>query len=79
MYQNLVLAKNKLRKFQQISSYNHVFEPTTEVLKSEYHLKGKWKSEVFKNNNRIRVSNKSNLEECLFASNNDGLKSIYPN
>ena len=53
MYQNLVLAKNKLRKFQQISSYNHVFEPTIEVLKSEYHLKGKWKSEVFKNNNPI--------------------------
>ncbi len=32
----------------------------------------------FLNNNRIRVSNKSNLEECLFASNNEGLKSIYP-
>ena len=30
------------------------------------------------NNNRIRVSKKSNLEECLFASNSDGLKSIYP-
>ena len=32
----------------------------------------------FINNNRIRVSNKSNLDECLFASNNDGIKSIYP-
>ena len=32
----------------------------------------------FLNNNRIRVSKKSNLEECLFASNNKGLKSIYP-
>ena len=30
------------------------------------------------NNNRIRVSKKSNLDECLFASNNDGVKSIYP-
>ena len=30
------------------------------------------------NNNRIRVSNKSNLDECLFASNNEGIKSIYP-
>ena len=30
------------------------------------------------NNNRIRVSKKSNLEECLFASNSDGLRSIYP-
>ena len=32
----------------------------------------------FINNNRIRVSNKSNLDECLFASNNQGIKSIYP-
>mgnify|MGYP001156787451 FL=1 len=53
MYQNLVLAKNKLKKFQQISSYNHVFQPTIEVLNSEYQYKGKWKSEVFKNNNPI--------------------------
>ena len=30
------------------------------------------------NNNRIRVSKKSNLDECLFASNSDGVKSIYP-
>ena len=30
------------------------------------------------NNNRIRVSKKSNLDECLFASNNYGVKSIYP-
>ena len=32
----------------------------------------------FLNNNRSRVSNKTNLDECLFASNNDGIKSIYP-
>ncbi len=30
------------------------------------------------NNNRIRVSNKTNLEECLFATDNFGIKSIYP-
>ena len=30
------------------------------------------------NNNRIRVSNKSNIEDCLFASNNDGIKFIHP-
>ena len=30
------------------------------------------------NNSRIRVSKKSNLEKCLFASNNDGIKSVYP-
>ena len=32
----------------------------------------------FINNCRIRASNKSNLEECLFASNNDGIRSIHP-
>ena len=32
----------------------------------------------FFNNNRVRVSNKSNLDECLFASNSHGLKSIFP-
>ena len=30
------------------------------------------------NNSRVRVSNKSNLDDCLFASNNDGIKSIHP-
>ena len=30
------------------------------------------------NNLRIRVSNKSNLDECLFASNCEGIKLIYP-
>ena len=32
----------------------------------------------FINNNRIRVSNKNNLEECLFGTNNEGIKLIYP-
>ena len=32
----------------------------------------------FFNNNRVRVSNKSNLDECLFATNNEGIRSIYP-
>ena len=30
------------------------------------------------NNSRLRTSNKSNIEECFFASNNDGVKSIHP-
>ena len=32
----------------------------------------------FINNSRIRVSKKINIEECLFASNNEGIKSTYP-
>ena len=35
-------------------------------------------SGAFINNNRIRVSKKSKLEDCLFASNNDGIKSVHP-
>ncbi len=33
---------------------------------------------AFYNNHRIRVSNKSIIEECLFSSDQDGLKKIYP-
>jgi myo-inositol-1(or 4)-monophosphatase len=30
------------------------------------------------NNHRVRVSNKNNLEDCLFSSNQEGLKIIFP-
>ena len=30
------------------------------------------------NNSRIRVSNKSNIDECLFSSNSDGVKNLHP-
>ena len=32
----------------------------------------------FFNNTRVRVSKKTNLDECLFASNSEGIKSIHP-
>ena len=32
----------------------------------------------FFNNNRVRVSKKTDIDECLFASDNDGIKSIHP-
>ena len=48
-----VLAKNKLRKFSQINCYKHVVQPTFEELKSGFSLKGKWKSEMFKNDNPL--------------------------
>ena len=35
-------------------------------------------SGTFFNNSRVRVSNKTDLEECLFSTNNDGIKSIHP-
>ena len=33
---------------------------------------------AFFNNHRIRVSNKNDIEDCLFSSDQDGLKIIYP-
>ena len=36
-------------------------------------------SGAFFNNHRIRVSNKNDIEDCLFSSDQDGLKIIYPN
>ena len=32
----------------------------------------------FINNNRVRVSNKSKLDECLFSTNSEGIKSTHP-
>ena len=32
----------------------------------------------FFNNNRVRVSKKTDIDECLFASDNAGIKSIHP-
>ncbi len=36
------------------------------------------KNGAYFNNNRIRVSKKSNIEECLFSTNCEGIKSVYP-
>ena len=36
------------------------------------------KNGAYFNNNRIRVSKKSNIEDCLFSSNCEGIKSVYP-
>jgi len=49
------LAKNKLRKFSQIAEYPNVFQPTFEELKSGFSIQGKWRSEVFKNDNPLVV------------------------
>ncbi|MGB0593295.1 MAG: tRNA (guanosine(46)-N7)-methyltransferase TrmB [Flavobacteriales bacterium] len=49
------MAKNKLRKFSQMAEYPNVFQPTFEELKSGFSIQGKWKSEVFKNDNPLVV------------------------
>lgn len=47
-------AKDKLRKFKENESFTCLHQPTTpEVLGKDYSRKGKWGTEVFKNNNPI--------------------------
>jgi len=48
------LGKGKLRRFDELSHFNRVFQPSmAEISGKEYHLKGKWKQEVFHNNNPL--------------------------
>ena len=47
-------------------------------LKMKSFLQKKTMVHIF-NNHRIRVSNKSDLEDCLFSTNQDGLKVVFPN
>ena len=44
------MGKDKIRRFAAIKEYSNVFEP---VIGEPYHLKGKWRSEYFKNENPL--------------------------
>ena len=47
-------SKNKLKRFNENETFENVYQPTREELVSQdYTLKGKWNSEVFKNNNPL--------------------------
>ncbi len=48
------MGKDKLRKFAENENFKCLFQPEfDEVFRKDYKLKGKWNSEVFKNNNPI--------------------------
>ncbi|MBU4537276.1 MAG: tRNA (guanosine(46)-N7)-methyltransferase TrmB [Weeksellaceae bacterium] len=47
------MGKNKLARFAENKTLPNVFQPTREEALDNYHLKGKWRSEVFKNQNPI--------------------------
>ncbi len=50
-----------------------VFDPIkNEIFYAEKHCGS------FFNNNRVRVSKKADLDECIFATNNSGIKNVYP-
>jgi len=47
-------GKGKLKKWAEMETFNNVAQPTLEeVFRKDYKLKGKWSSEVFKNNKPI--------------------------
>jgi len=47
-------GKGKLKKWTEMKTFNNVVEPTTkEVFQKDHSLKGKWRVEIFKNNNPI--------------------------
>src|SRR3990167_1384744 len=49
-----IMAKNKLRKFAEMKAWNNVFEPTLDPeTRNNFPLKGKWRSDYFKNENPI--------------------------
>ena len=48
------MGKGKIKKIQEIKSFDHVIEPDIkEHLSEDYYLKGQWNKEFFKNNNPI--------------------------
>ncbi len=47
------MAKNKLKKFNQLKVFSNVMEPSLKDLEDGFNLKGKWKKNFFKNNNPI--------------------------
>ena len=47
------MGKNKLARFAENKTLPNVFQPTRDEALNNFHLKGKWRSEVFKNHNPI--------------------------
>ncbi len=48
------MGKNKLFKFAKLETYNHVFQVSfDEPDREDFHMKGKWKKEFFKNDHPL--------------------------
>tara|TARA_B110000438_G_C15753048_1_gene623879 strand:- start:768 stop:1436 length:669 start_codon:yes stop_codon:yes gene_type:complete len=47
------LAKNKLKKFNDLETFSHVIQPSIDELRSNFNLKGNWRKNFFKNDNPI--------------------------
>ncbi len=48
------MGKDKLKRFAENETFSNLYQPSfPEVFRKDFHLKGKWNSEVFKNSNPI--------------------------
>lgn len=68
------MGKNKLKKFEQISSYFHVKQPALHELKEGFSLKGNWRKGFFKNENPIVLE-----LGCGMGEYTVGLAKKFPN
>lgn len=69
------LGKKKLLRFGELGTLEKVFQPTVEeVLRKDYHLKGKWRSKVFRNENPLILE-----LGCGKGEYSVGLARNYPN
>ena len=53
MQETYKLAKNKLKKFEDLKELPNTFQPSIENLKAGFPLKGNWKRDFFRNQNPI--------------------------
>lgn len=69
------MGKNKLFKFAKLETYPHVFQATfDEPNREDFHMKGKWSKEFFKNDNPIVLE-----LGCGKGEYTVGLGELYPN
>ena len=48
------MGKNKHKRFEECKIFSHLFQPLPEeMLENDFHLKGKWNTDFFKNDNPI--------------------------
>ncbi len=68
-------SKNKLKRFRENEIFENVFQPSRdELVKEHYPLKGKWKKDVFKNDNPLVLE-----LGCGKGEYTIGLAKRYPN